>query len=76
MSKRSEIIEVLRDDLYVRVDDETPTSMTWRSPLKWTVKISGPPDDPIVTVLNPMGLIFEGIEERHMDWADLHALLP
>ena len=51
---RREIVELLSDDLFKRVDeDDHETTMTWVSPLGWKVKISGPRDEPLVEIFHP-----------------------
>lgn len=77
MSPRGEIVALLQSDLYERVVDAEPeTHMTWRSPLGWTVRISGARNAPFVTVCWPDGRVYEGCESVGMTAVELDAVLP
>lgn len=74
-SERHWIIEYLRSDLYERVP--TPgddLGMTWMSPLRWKVRISGHRDDPTVEIWWPSGEPYGRREHCHA--SDLQGWLP
>lgn len=79
MSARSEIVDLLRSDLYKRVTlspgaYETEEFMLWRSPLGWEVSIYGPRDEPAVSVNYPDGSIL--LHRSPMTAEALDGILP
>lgn len=63
VNERREIVALLQSDLYERVPDRDPErGMTWKSPLRWCVRITGSREEPVVQVWRPDGTNFWGPE--------------
>ena len=71
VNERGYIIEYLKSDLYERRDvpgDEL--GMTWVSPLRWKVRISGPRQDPTIEIFNPDGSLYRKGEHVTVSWVE------
>ena len=75
VNERHYLIEYLKSDLYERRDvpgDEL--GMTWVSPLRWKVRISGSRQDPTVEIFNPAGTLYR--KGEHVTVSFLEGCLP